>query len=233
MSLPLSGRYRNVPPKNEATARIILLNGTSSAGKTTLARKLQSILPDPWLYMALDQFRDGMAPQYRGLNAPEGSDGARGLNVVPVHPTEGTPYTEIRYGDVGHTTVLGMHRACAAVADAGNNLIIDDVICERTFLDDYIRVLPHDRTFFVGVQCQESELARREAQRPGRFLGTATGMMLSCHRHGIYDLSVDTSATNPENCARQIVRRIGKARPTAFGQLARGLTPPANRGESS
>ena len=209
------------------------MNGTSSAGKTTLARKLQATLSEPWLYMALDQFRDGMAPQYRGLNAPEGSDGARGLNVVPVNPVEGTPYTEIRFGDVGQATVLGMHRACAAVADAGNNLIIDDVICERAFLDDYVGVLPHDRTFFVGVQCQESELARREAQRPGRFPGTATGMMVSCHRHGIYDLTVDTTVTNPDDCARQIARHISEARPIAFKQLARGLTPPANIGESS
>ena len=36
--------------------RIILLNGTSSSGKTTLVRALQAILPDPWLEIGIDRF---------------------------------------------------------------------------------------------------------------------------------------------------------------------------------
>lgn len=195
------------------------MNGTSSAGKTTLARALQALLTEPWHYMALDQFRDGMAPRYRGLNAPEGSDGARGLNVVPVQPEDGPPYTALRFGDVGQTTVLGMHRACAAVAAAGNNVIIDDVVCERSFLLDYLAVLPHDRTFFVGVLCDPAELQRRESTRPGRFPGTATGMISQCHAHGVYDVSVDTSVATPEDCARQIARHIETMPPAAFAQL--------------
>ena len=64
--------------------RIVLLNGASSAGKTTLARAFQDQRQEPWFHLALDQFRDGMPPAYRGLNSPEGCPGARGLNVVPV-----------------------------------------------------------------------------------------------------------------------------------------------------
>jgi chloramphenicol 3-O-phosphotransferase len=37
--------------------QIILLNGCSSAGKTTLAIKLQQLLQAPYQHMALDQFR--------------------------------------------------------------------------------------------------------------------------------------------------------------------------------
>ena len=36
--------------------RIILLNGTSSSGKTTLVHALQSALPDPWLEIGIDRF---------------------------------------------------------------------------------------------------------------------------------------------------------------------------------
>ena len=67
-----------------AAGRIILLNGSSSAGKTTLAVTMQQLLRDPWHHIALDQFRDGMGGRYRGLNSPPGTPGARGLNVVPV-----------------------------------------------------------------------------------------------------------------------------------------------------
>ena len=74
-----------------ATGTIIFLNGTSSAGKTTLARTLQELMDEPYQHVALDQFRDGMADKYRGLNAPAGTTGDMGLNVVPVaikmHPS--------------------------------------------------------------------------------------------------------------------------------------------------
>ena len=34
--------------------QVIVLNGTSSSGKTTLARALQAVLPDPWLTFGID-----------------------------------------------------------------------------------------------------------------------------------------------------------------------------------
>ena len=42
---------------------IIFLNGCSSAGKTTLAIKLQQMLDEPYQHIALDQFRDGCRPK--------------------------------------------------------------------------------------------------------------------------------------------------------------------------
>ena len=39
----------------ESLGRIILINGTSSSGKTTLVRALQAALPDLWLEMGIDR----------------------------------------------------------------------------------------------------------------------------------------------------------------------------------
>jgi chloramphenicol 3-O-phosphotransferase len=36
--------------------KIIVLNGVSSAGKSSLARKLQEIMPEPWFHLSLDTF---------------------------------------------------------------------------------------------------------------------------------------------------------------------------------
>ena len=43
----------------------ILLNGTSSSGKTTLAKVLQQKLKEPYLYVSLDQYRDSLPDKYR------------------------------------------------------------------------------------------------------------------------------------------------------------------------
>lgn len=197
---------------------IIFLNGTSSAGKTTLAYALQELLPDPWIHVALDQFRDGLPARFRGLNAPVGTDGERGLNVVPVLEGE-TAYTLVQFGEAGKRMLRGMRRAIVALVKEGNNVIIDDIILEQEFLDDYLDAFTGLPVYFVGVRCPLEVINQREWSRPGRFPGTARGHMAVCHAHGIYDIEVDTSVSLPEECARRVADRM-VAPPVAFAHLA-------------
>ena len=198
---------------------IILLNGTSSSGKTTLAHTLQEILDEPYLHIALDQFRDGMPGKYRGLNAPEGTTGAAGLNVVPMRKRNQT-VTQIRFGNMGIRMLCGMRRAIAALAQAGNNLIIDDIIFTPDFLDDYLNVLGDFTVYFVAVLCPEKVLSQRESARPGRFPGTASGQLSDIHQACVYDVEVDTSLLSPRQCADRVVEYIASNKtPAAFHSL--------------
>jgi chloramphenicol 3-O phosphotransferase len=199
--------------------RIILLNGSSSAGKTTLAITLQQMLPEPWHHIALDQFRDGLGGRYRGLNSPPGTPGARGLNVVPVVRGD-ERVTEVRFGDIGNQVLRGMRRAIAAFAREGNNVIIDDLMFEPEYLYDYVAVLKDFDVLFVGVRCPLDVVNAREAKRPGRFPGTATSHFDRVHSHCIYDIEVDTGVASPRECAKAIIARLNAPeRSTAFGQL--------------
>ena len=203
-----------------ASGTIIFLNGTSSAGKTTLAYALQERLEEPFQHVALDQFRDGLPAKFRGLNAPAGTSGARGLNVVPVKVTDDKAYTTVRFGEVGQRLLKGMRRAIRTLALEGNNIIIDDIILNQTFLDDYLHVMTEQPLYFVGVRCPLSVIEQRESQRLGRFPGTAESHFTACHAHGVYDVEVDTSTASPEACAERIVKRIAAGPPRAFSQLA-------------
>ena len=173
------------------TVSVILLNGTSSAGKTTLAKQLQQALPGCWQHMALDQFRDGLPDHYRGLNAPEGTTGAAGLNVVP-NTAHDPAFTEVVFGKDGQKMLRGMRRAMRAMIDAGVNIIIDDILLTPDFLRDYLEVFNENQVLLVGVRCDLAIIEDREAQRLGRFPGTAAGQFFSCHAHEIYDVEVDT-----------------------------------------
>ena len=207
-----------------SAGRIILLNGSSSAGKTTLAITLQQLLPDPWHHIALDQFRDGLGGRYRGLNSPPGTPGARGLNVVPV-PRGNERVTEIQFGDLGKQVLRGMRRAIAAFAREGNNVIIDDLMFEPAFLFDYLDVLNGFDVLFVGVRCPIEVVNAREAKRPGRFPGTATSHFDRVHSHSQYDIEVDTGHATPRECAQQIIDRLSSGdRPTAFAQMRSART---------
>ena len=197
---------------------IIFLNGSSSAGKTTIALMLQQILDEPYQHIALDQFRDGMPGRYRGLNSPDGSPGAMGLNVVPTQ-LEGQRVTQIRFGSHGEQVLRGMRRAVAAFAGAGNNVIIDDLLFKPEYLLDYAQALVNLDAWLIGVRCSLEEVNRRELTRTGRFPGTATSHFHEVHAHGArYDLEVDTSHATPRACAELIVERL-RDRPTAFEEL--------------
>jgi chloramphenicol 3-O phosphotransferase len=202
---------------------IILLNGSSSAGKTTLAIALQQLLPEPYQHIALDQFRDGLGGRYRGLNSPAGSPGARGLNVVPV--TRGNErMTEVRFGDIGQQMLRGMRRAIAAFAREGNNVIIDDLRLDGEFLPGYLDALAGLVVYFVGVKCTMDVVNQRESRRPGRFPGTAASHFHNVHEHAIYDIEVDTSDAAPLDCAREIVAFLESGRaPVAFDKMRKRL----------
>lgn len=201
------------------TVSVILLNGTSSAGKTTLAKQLQQALPGCWQHMALDQFRDGLPDHYRGLNAPEGTTGAAGLNVVP-NTAHDPAFTEVVFGKDGQKMLRGMRRAMRAMIDAGVNIIIDDILLTPDFLRDYLEVFNENQVLLVGVRCDLAIIEDREAQRLGRFPGTAAGQFFSCHAHETYDVEVDTGRQSPAACAAKVIDAIGQP-PTAFARLHR------------
>ena len=197
-----------------------MLNGSSSAGKTTLAQAIAALSERPVQHISLDQFRDGMAVRFRGMNARAGEPGARGLNVVPI---AGGKQTALRFGDVGRDTLRGMRRAVAAFATVGIDVVVDDLLVEPAFLADYLEVLPGQAVTFVGVYCDLATVAGREAARPGRFPGTAAAHWATVHDGCRYDVEVDTALLTPRQCAERVLAVVALARrPTAFEQLRAG-----------
>ena len=189
-------------------SNVILLNGCSSAGKTTLALALQNLLPAPYQHVALDQFRDGMPSRVRGLNSPLGDPGASGLNVVPGE-LNGEWVTHIQFGDYGERVLAAMRRTVATLSELGCNVIVDDLLFKRDYLEDYAAVLDPQKTWFIGVKCSIEVISEREALRPGRFPGTAKAHFEQVHEHGIdYDLEVDTTAADPAEVALEIAQRL-------------------------
>ncbi|NCF45571.1 MAG: AAA family ATPase [Proteobacteria bacterium] len=189
-------------------SNVILLNGCSSAGKTTLALALQNLLCEPYQHIALDQFRDGMPGRVRGLNSPPGDPGASGLNVVPGE-LNGKWVTHIQFGDYGERVLAAMRRTVATLSELGCNVIVDDLLFKRDYLEDYAAVVDPQKTWFVGVKCSLDVINEREALRPGRFPGTARAHFEQVHEHGVtYDLEVDTSAADPAEVAQTIAQRL-------------------------
>lgn len=128
---------------SEARARIIILNGTSSSGKTSIAVELRKLLPDTFCYFASDQLA---------------SAGFRALK----------PTTEER-----NRFFDGFHKSVASFADAGNDMVVEHIVEEQAWADDLGKLLVPFDTFWVGIYSSMSALREREKRRGDRIIGEA------------------------------------------------------------
>jgi chloramphenicol 3-O phosphotransferase len=181
-----------------ADGKIIILNGTSSSGKTSIVKALQDMLDQPYLDSGLDRFLWMLPKRY--LERPLWDD-VLGLAS--------------RAGKMGHRLVSGMHRSILALSKAGNNVIADHVIVEPSWLEACIDLFGELQAYLVGVRCPLEVLEERERSRRDRTLGQAKLQFELIHVHDLYDVEVDTSISSPEECALQIIERIQEP-PTAF-----------------
>ena len=175
--------------------KVILLNGTSSAGKTSVAAALQRQLDEHYVRLGIDQFLSALPPDLH--------DSAEGVCFVDdqagVRPL---------LGPAGVKLERAFHRAVRAVADAGLNIIVDDVLFEPWLLEDWLIVLAGIHFTLVGVHCPISEAERREVARGDRRIGQARGQHGVVHLNCVYDIEVDTMACDPEQAANEIRRTL-------------------------
>ena len=171
-----------------------MLNGVGSAGKSSIARALQTITAAPFLHVQMDAFLN-MLPEAL-------QDHADGFSFETVQE-DGKPSVVIRSGPVGARTMRGMRHAIAAMAGQGNNLIIDDVIFNDE-IAEYVELLSGFDLHLVGVFAPLEVLEAREAARANRLPGLARWQYPRVHKGIDYDLEVDTSQLTPLECARRI-----------------------------
>ena len=194
--------------------RVIVLNGTSSAGKSTLIRALQARLDGAWLGVGIDTVVYALPKAY--LDLPLWGEVFR---YVPAEPDSPAPF-RIVTGELGHRLVEGMHRMVASLADAGLSVIVDHVLLEPGWLPDLATRLAGHEVLFVGVRCPLEVVVRREAERKDRTIGQAAAMFDVVHRAGGYDTEVDTSLQSPDEAAATIVEAlIGGFPATPFARV--------------
>jgi len=168
------------------TGRVLVLNGSSSAGKSSLAKALQAVLPESHLHVALDAFR-----------AMEPADYWLGLDA---------PVTRRRIAGL----CRAMHSAVAAFAESGQHVIFDTALDRTSVVESLYADLGHLGFSLIGVHCALGELERRETARGDRPSGLARRQFEAIHAGRTYDFSVDTTHTSAAACAAEIAAWLAR-----------------------
>lgn len=163
-----------------ALGHLLALNGGSSAGKTTLARKLQSSLEGPWLLLGIDLLMWTLPAEMVG---DEG-----GIQIIDGEIERGADFMTL-YG--------GFQRAVASLVSGGIDVILDEVLLhgmeDQRRWDEALGDLP---TCWVAVRCDPDTAGIREQERGDRPPGIARRQATSVHRGVRYDMELDTNVMN-------------------------------------
>ena len=187
------------------TAHVILVNGASSAGKSTLCKALQARMREPFWHYSIDHFRAGVLPWER--------------------ITAG----EFAWSLLRPAFFEGFHRCLPALASAGNNLIVEHIIETDAWLADLVRLLAPFDVFFVAVHCPLPELESRERLRGDRRIGEARNDFGTVHVNRAYDVEVDGRQDAAVNADAVIAAWRERQRPRVFSRLRVDVEGSGNR----
>ena len=171
--------------------KVIVLQGPSSAGKSTLAKALQSSLDDYWWALEADDITR-MQPIWR----PEGAFWNPTIEERP-HPSWDHDTRLARWLD-------GYFGCLATIAKSGSNVIAVGGWLQTSWLVQWADSLIGIDALCIGVYCPLEELERREIHRGDRGIGYARSHYDIVHTHAPYDVAVDSRAMTPEEMAARI-----------------------------
>jgi chloramphenicol 3-O phosphotransferase len=222
---------------------IVLLNGTSSSGKTSIVRALQARLNEPWLHTGIDEYAPRLPAKFTSVTGGPDPVYSNYTTLVYDRPTERKVVelggVEFAYGEgqlvdvhlgPGAVHVLAArYRGMAATAAAGVNLAIDDVIFDPRVLRAAVDAFADSDALFVGLRLPLEVAEQREQARGDRGPGGARLFHERVHAHGLYDLELDTSMLTPNECAQRIAQALAAGQPRgAMQALGRAACPDAH-----
>lgn len=193
--------------------QLILVNGPSSAGKTTLCRALQAALAEPYLVTGFDDFIFMSAPRYyRGANSGRQDERdtftALGVEMATTSPPGAPSSVTAKFGPVFRRLVDSMAPAVRALVDSGNAVIFDHVLHDRAMYESWRAATAGLDVFSIGVTCPLDILEARERSRGDRVLGRARGLVDVVHSFMTYDLTVDTGTGITGACLSSVTAAL-------------------------
>ena len=179
--------------------RIVIVNGTSSAGKSALIAEFverRARTGDCWIATGIDDFNAMLPWQWLDVVQVQGPYGDDGLRFVGDDVMR-----TVEVGDVGRRLFSAYRRSVAVVARQGLNVIVDEVAFDQAAVADWHRALDGLSASWVALRCDPDVAAERERARGDRAIGLARGLSAVVHESVTYDFELDSTTRPPRALA--------------------------------
>jgi len=194
-----------LPPKEKSIKSrpfALVLNGTSSVGKSSIATILSKKLRACCLN--IDIFINILPQELIGETA-KASPGFR------FYQRSKEKITTVQPGSIGNLIVQQMHDTAKSLLASGLNVIVDHVTLTSLWVDELEKFSETGaRVVKVLITCDMQELTKREMARGDRRPGLAKGLKYVEGEIKDYDLIVNTTSKSPKKAAEIIMHYLSK-----------------------
>jgi chloramphenicol 3-O phosphotransferase len=192
--------------KNQnSSGKVIILNGPSSSGKSSIQREFQKlVMPNLWGKIGIDTLFDMPMPDI----TPENMEIWQSPN--PIRWVEngkdenGNPVITLKVGEQGNRVAYAMNSAIAAYAKSGSNIIVDYIAYDQDWINHLVKELLDITTYWVAVRISLETLEKREAARGTSPVGHARSHYHTVYGDRHYDLEVNSEDSTSSEIATEI-----------------------------
>jgi chloramphenicol 3-O phosphotransferase len=204
---------------------LILLNGSSSCGKTSTCRALQDMFEDQYILLGLDVYSQATPPKQNNMKTIE-----PGYFTAEKYMKDGLPYFHITTGPLLDQVICTSYLSIAVFLDKGINIISDQLFWSPAWFKAALDAFIPFKVFFVGMFVSDEEGARRENKRGagdeqnviegGRLGGWNRTSAIVTHKNMVYDFEIDNTSLSIEETASGIKTAYENTpEPQAFKKL--------------
>ena len=167
-------------------ATVVVLNGTSSSGKTTIARAFQELAPGLFLNFSIDSILYALPSSARD------------------RITNGADFSDLNIPNL----VRAYYSCVRQLLDLGHDLVIDNAVTASYQAEALREAVEGHRVLMVGLDCSAEILAQRERERGDRRAGMAVAQHARIHTLLQYDLMIDSASESAHDAAAKIAAAL-------------------------
>lgn len=200
--------------KNKHTGTVIILNGPSAAGKSSIQREFQFLMMNEknsasndqilWIKLGIDNLFDKPMPDITAENIAYWQTQNPIRWVTATQDSHQNQIITLYTGNQGDQVAYGMNSAIVAYAQAGCNIIVDYIAYKKEWVDDLRNKLKDTKNFWVKVTIPLEIIEQREAARGTSPKGHARSHYDYVHWDIKYQLAVDSAKDSPATIAKKI-----------------------------
>lgn len=181
----------------ESVMKIIMLNGPSSSGKTSIAKQLQEIMKEHYVILGLDHVIYTMPKRTNDYDAD--MQPREGFYWIVGVDQDGAPLMHLTPGIYARKIYQALIAQVKCFADNGVNHV--------SLMDDYQLwrdALAAHHVVYCGITAEQEILDQREKERDDRVIGGSRAQMMTVHDGYKYDIFIDTSFSSSLEAAEKI-----------------------------
>jgi chloramphenicol 3-O phosphotransferase len=208
--------YMYTPIQKISKGHIILLNGCSASGKSSVQKALQAQSDRMYITVGIDTFFDALLPtpdlsdfaQTKTTLIQKTKGGELIRSVTLEYDKDGNPMVPLTVGPAGLRVIEGMHYATAAYAHCGNNVIIDYILYDPQWKKYLKKAFDGYTVYCVGFKLPLEVVEQREKLRSTSPVGHARSHYAHVHDGMVYDIEITDPTLTADAIAQQIVEFV-------------------------